>query len=712
MPLNSARLLNAYAEKLGDQRVMDATDALAMWLGLLANEAGQISHTRTLSLLDQISEVEVALVACRRVEDAGDLIDESLVALGTPSTAPRSAPHADVDAFEIDPEMIEVFREEASELVRNIRTNLDLLVAQPQNPEALWELKRSAHTFKGAAGVVGLRRLSELAHRVEDVLERFSQADDHASKRLVALLIEAADCLGDLSRDDASADVDPRIDVLLRGLDDVSKAASSSQAGGPPTADENGQPEHPSPDVQPAARKSAIVRVSLDRLDELVRDVRELIQSRNVFEHSLAEFDDQLEECGNNLLRLKAATAKIEKRCSGNAAAGEQTEFRQIAYELAETARDATVIDASLGSVKDGFESLFEHQRDLIGLIQERLMRLRNMEFGTIGTRLQRTVRVTCEEEGKNAELVIENGALEVDTQVIDALIEPLMHLLKNAVVHGIESGETRRLLGKPECGTIVVGVRRQNGHIHLSVTDDGRGIAFETLVERAVTAEVITRDEADSMPPERLRELMFLPGLTTAEQVNLNAGRGVGMSIIQQSVEAAGGNIWFETLPQKGTTFHVLLPLPFADMRVAEERVGTRAPVGGSHVMVVDDSPSVRLTLSKLLERNGWSVATAMNGVDALNKITSMDDLPAIVLSDIEMPRMGGLELLAAMRADKSLSRIPFVFISSRPGEQDRRHALISGAAQYLTKPFDEAEVAAVVAKLAVRNEQIPTTM
>ena len=121
-------------------------------------------------------------------------------------------------------------------------------------------------------------------------------------------------------------------------------------------------------------------------------------------------------------------------------------------------------------------------------------MQIRLIEFGSLTTRLQRAVRVTCEEEGKRAELTVENPEVELDTDVLDSLVEPLMHLLRNAVVHGIESPDTRRLLGKAEKGNVIVRVANEETHVVLRVSDDGRGIAGSLLKEKAVSAGLLGR--------------------------------------------------------------------------------------------------------------------------------------------------------------------------------------------------------------------------
>lgn len=719
-PLNSARSLRLCAAAMEDDSVVGTAEALEAWLGLLVTETGEISHTRIRSLLDQISELEVALVGLRTTAhvpalDVADFVDETFETLQVPKTAPIQEP-PDAGEEEVDSELLEVFREEASELLQSIQLNLDRLAGDPNDREALWEIKRRAHTFKGAAGIVGFRTMSELAHQVEDLLEQLSGSG--SADGLVKLLFEAADCLRQLSDGVSGAQLDSRIATLSQQL----SAAATSNGDAPPQKSISAEPSPPAATKQPAEaappRKGSIVRVSRDRLDEIVHNMRDLTLSRAEFENHLSEFERQLEESRSKTLRLQSASGKFEKLTPAPPYTGVPdepatryaTEFRQNSYELAETARDATVIDSGLGSLKSALDELFEIQKALIGNIHGRLMQLRNVEFGSITPRLQRTVRVTCDEEEKRAELVLENGSLEVDTQVIDSVMEPLMHLLKNAVVHGIENPETRRMLAKPEVGTITVSVRQDGRDLVLTVSDDGRGISFPTLVDKAVASGVVSRNDADLMTPDQLRELMFVPGLTTAEQLNLNAGRGVGMSIVRESVEATGGTISVETWPQKGTAFTLCVPMPFADTNDAKpvEQNAAQDQSSEPSVMVVDDSPSVRMLLSKTIRSRGWRVDSARNGVDALEKLGSMPELPKLILSDIEMPLMGGLEFLRAIRDDKSLRAIPLVFISSRRAPSDRENALAAGAAEYLTKPYDEHVLLALVEKLSRNGSHI----
>lgn len=727
VPVDLARSLNECASKIGDNAIADSADTLEAWLTLLASETGPISHTRTRSLLDQISELEVELVAYRSsasantpVLDVGDFVDESFRSLSQrepEGQADEDADDVSEESFEVDSEMLEVFREEAGSLLQNIRTNLETLSRVPDDRGALWEVKRNAHTLKGAAGVVGLGKLSTLAHRVEDVLSRLSDTEANSNVRILGLLIKASSCLSSLAAGDASTDLDSQVESLEREFADALRSISASADDSEPGNARTEETHAATPPAQPPLQKSSIVRVSLERLDDLVKMVRGLEASRGAFEQHIEELEKQLDEATNNKLRLQSASGKIEKLSTVRSpyifAEGQRQrpELDQIAYELAETARDASIINTLLTSVRVRFGELYDRQGDLIANVHARLMRLRNVEFGTITTRLERTVRVTCEEEGKKAKIEIANGPFEVDTQTIDLLIEPLMHLLKNAVVHGIELPDIRRMLGKSEVGRIAISVAGEGSTVVLTVSDDGRGIANQPLVEKAVASGRITRDDANAMTADEIRELIFLPGLTTAEKINLNAGRGVGMSIVRESIAAANGTISIETWPQKGTTFTIRIPNPFTELRHRGQQLPGQTRDNDADklkVLVVDDSPSVRLATARTIERAGWRAESAKNGLDALEKLTTMNRLPQIILSDIEMPFMGGHELLAALRAELSLKDIPVIIVSSRAGAEDRKRALAAGALDYVTKPYDEDYLVELIERLALRPESV----
>jgi chemotaxis protein histidine kinase CheA len=431
-----------------------------------------------------------------------------------------------------------------------------------------------------------------------------------------------------------------------------------------------------------ASQNRSVVRVSLDKLDDLVELNSELTLNSSIFEQNLADFGKQIAEFSKQTPGFEKSNDKFDL-------------------------------------LKSNLDALFDNQRRLIEEMNEKLLRLRMVSFASLSGRLQRTAHVACEEEEKFAELVFEGENLEIDTQILDWLIEPLLHLLRNAVAHGIEAPELRRLLGKPETGKIFLHIQSEKSQIVVAVSDDGRGISVDALKEKAIVNNFISREKAETMSDAEAFELIFLPGLTTAEKLSQIAGRGVGMNIVKNRIERRSGTIIIDSEAQKGTTFTLILPASFAqtwDIKEKADRQNSAAslnlvgsssqtfvselPIAGKQsfyrdenqisVLIVDDSPSFCRTISSLIKNAGWHFSTALNGIEALEFLQSGRKLPDVILTDAEMPRMNGFELLREIKSSEFFRHIPVIMITSRTDEKSRRNALDAGVSAYLTKSFD----------------------
>lgn len=894
--LHKVRSLKTAAAMFELREIDRAAESLELHFTSLFEANEPLSDTTARSLLDLLAQIEASIMKIRMKSDdfsldISEFIEESFDNLQVRAFSVENREPPEIESveilseehgFEIDAEMLEIFAMEADDLLKNIGNSLEALAKNPNDRDALWEIRRNAHTFKGAAGIIGLKKPSELAHRVEDLLDHLSENEFEPNPRIYELLRSATDCLKSLTSGDLSPQLAEKISQVYEDFNELLLALANGTLNAPanPTVPPQKQvalnvipaasaPVHEESEIKTPsirAQPRSIVRVSLSRLDDLVRIVRDLVVSRSVFEQRLFDFEQQIEELHNSTRRLRSTSSKLEidfeasllggsnptfasgnnsRQITGDRSMTDDvelfddlefdryTDFHQSTRELSETTSDTFAINTALDVLRGNFESLFGHQRHLIEEMQEKLMSIRMVEFGTLFPRLQRAVRVTCEEENKKAEISIENPSLEVDTQVLDSLIEPLIHLLRNAVVHGIESADTRRLLGKPEAGQIHLQLINEETHIVMTVSDDGRGIAASTLREKAVSTGVITRKTADSMTEEQVLDLIFMPGLTTAETLSLSAGRGVGMSIVKESIETQQGTIFFESVPQQGTSFTVRMPLSLAvtnvllvkvnrltyavplkmikhigEMSAADSRrtdgetifelgagkysltrldeylgmpsfldpnrenvtvllieiagkslalevdeiVKTEeivikslgkplnelkgllgAAILGSGdlvpildlpillknktldanreaivapepitVLVVDDSPSVRYMTSKVITDAGWVVVTAKDGIEALESLQAARKLPHLILTDVEMPRMDGYELVASLKRNETFREIPVVFITSRAGEKHRDKASELGVSDYLAKPFEDAELIGTVKRLA----------
>lgn len=624
--------LRVEAVELGLIEVGDRLSECKISLGAIVPGDKPSSIIAVHRALDRVTGVEAALLdipleSGEFLDDVSGFVDASFENLD------RRLPKPEED-FEIDDETLEIFRSEADDLLAGISHNLNSLATTPDDRNALWEIRRNAHTFKGAAGIVGLNAASKLAHRVEDLLDKMVELQCGADQRVLELLIRSnvhlhAITTGTPADDKIAIPVDVEFASVINGISKKKALSTSVNRTNPIQEVNNGI-------VSAPVRSTPIVRVSLDRLDELIRVSHNLIENRSALSDRIAAVNS-------------GAT---------------NDDFRTL-------------------------EALFEIQRRLTDEMQEKLQRIRMVRFGTLETRLKRAVHVTCQEENKRAVVEIMNPDTEIDTQIIDALIEPLLHLLKNAVVHGIEPSETRRLIGKPEKGLIRISVDSDENDVILSVEDDGRGISALKLKEKAISSGIITAEAAAKLADFETWELIFDRGLTTAETLNLNAGRGIGMNIVRESVESRKGSVSLSTEPQIGTTFTIRMPLVFKKneaVQMAERVVANeRKPV----VLVVDDSATVRRHNVELVEQAGCQAITAKDGAEALELLLSGKWEPDLILSDVEMPNMDGWELLEYVKSDANFGSIPVVLVTSLDAEVHLARAVELGASNYAVKPL-----------------------
>ena len=878
----NAHTIKGAALMVGLEDIGKTAAALETEIGELVAERKPPTGEQSRSLLDKVAQIE-ALLAKRRFStenatfDFSDFIEQSFenFQFNDSTVEAEEIVEAEVwDDFEIDDEMREVFALEAEELLQNIGANLDKLGNSPNDREALMEIRRNAHTLKGSAGILGFKTISELAHYVEDLLDYLSENDIEGNQNVFQLLLSSYDCLNSMVNDGDSKQLAEKTKELANNFEKIKKSLQE------PVAEPLVEPVEIKPEPVPTSKVAALVsqppnannqsrsviRVSLDKLDDLVRIVSEMVISRSVFEQRLAELSMQVEELQNSTRRLSSSTGKLEidfeadmlgstrrftqlpfgfspSRINGENNLPEfdalefdrYTEFHQTTRELVETTGDTFAINGELETLRGNLETLFDRQRRLIEEMQDKLLRLRMVTFGSLSNRLHRTARITAEQDGKQVELTIHGEQLELDTQILDSLIEPLLHLLRNAVAHGIENPDTRRLIGKPETGKIDLKIYSEGMHIIVSVTDDGRGISTSALKQKALENGAITLEQAVAMTDKEALKLMFLPGLTTTEEINYVSGRGVGMNIVQTTIERQQGTIAINSETQKGTEFTIRLPmslaitrallvksneqiyafplnlvkkiteipgeqiskgekswqvdgtnyqlahlnklLGFSDSEVlnpekvplllietldkphalavdeiikAEEIVikpldkflqniaefvgatilgdGSVVPVldliyllarkeikmekpeqlpppkieKQTQVMIVDDSPSVRLINSKLVKNAGMMPLIAKDGLEALEQLQAFQELPDVILTDVEMPRMDGYELLASLKKIETLRDIPVVMITSRTSDKHREKAFELGVSEYLTKPYEDTKLIETIKTLS----------
>jgi len=626
-----------------DSNVPDAEpiEAVATWTQVIEPEPEPepVVEVVPVDETPAVSEVDAPIVVDEQVDDAFELtpadvsnelevVEPEPVEVAAAEPAPAAAPPTlEFDVVmkdDVPPELAEVFGEEAKEHLETIARLTSRLSVEPQDRESVQELRRAVHTLKGAAGVVGYKGASKLAHRMEDLLDRLYEESAAVTPREARVLASSSDALNDLIVGTADADALRSLVIRLFAEFDALMGVSAA-APAPPeamvelagsaapqvepaeTAGTDVTPQAPPAEGAPVAerRKSVgdrrggqALRVPLQRLNELVRVVSELVINRSTFEQHHAALIEQVDELKLSTARLRRVTHKLESDYEvramggGNISTGARsasssgghgfdelefdryTEFHLLTRELTETASDIATIGARVAATIGDFDSDLTRLGRLTREVQDKTMEFRMVALGTLETQLERAVRATSESCGKLVEFAMEGAHVALDKSLLEQMADPLLHLLRNAVDHGIESRQHRLTSGKPERGQITVRAFHEGTDVLIEVQDDGAGLDIEKIRRIAIARGLVTEAAAEGMSADAVQAFIFEPGFSTADQVSEVSGRGVGMDVVKSKVARLSGRVYVTSQPGEGTTISVRVPMTLAISRVLLVRV------------------------------------------------------------------------------------------------------------------------------------------
>ncbi len=402
--------------------------------------------------------------------------------------------------MQIDREvLLQEFLAETEEQLAGVEQALVSLETTPDDRELLQTVFRLVHTFKGNALIVGLRGLMEYAHVVEDVLERLVEKLLPITPETISLLLESVDAFRTLLPQAVAGEERPH-PAHARLVEWLESQREGAAAPGGVESGGAGEVER---STSPVEARGRWLRVDVARLDRMLNLMGELTIARGHL---------------NSLLETRGDP------------------------EAREALRDS--------------ERLFLE-------LQEQVMQTRMVPLGPVFRQHHRTVRDLALSQAKRARLVVEGEDVEVDTAIVEGIRDPLMHMVRNALDHGLEAPPVRRARGKDVVGTLTLRARREAGRLVIEVSDDGGGLGREKLLARARQTGRV--GEAEQPPEEELQKLIFEPGFSTAAQVTTVSGRGVGMDVVKRNVEALRGTLTVRSREGEGTCFTLALPLTLA---------------------------------------------------------------------------------------------------------------------------------------------------
>jgi chemosensory pili system protein ChpA (sensor histidine kinase/response regulator) len=803
---------------------------------------------------------------------------------------------------EVPQEVLEFFIPEAEE---HLQAVTECLLALEGNPNAndIHRLFRSMHTIKGSAAQVGLHRLSAVAHRVEDLIGRLRDGELQPNAEIVDLFLQSVDVLKQFlhrqwpSDADMVAVVDPLLtriaELAPEEIEEVSTETSTASAAVTAGSTEIGAGSPVRPPGTQALPQAKSVRISLEWLDRMMNAVGELVINRTRMLGRLTELQKLVDVLQFSKARLTGKVSEFQEkhefsRIRSTLVPGSQPpqmdtfrgylanlvaampndhlefsdlemdrydDFNILSRSLTEISADVTEVLTQLEGFMSRVDADIDEFTKLAHHLQDEITAARMVPIGNLYTRLSRTLRDAAKAASKPVDISLEGADTLLDNNIIQHVSDPLIHLVRNSVAHGIESAEDRIAAGKPEKGRVSVRAYHRGNHIFIEVEDDGRGIDYEAVRNSVVESGALSSVAAAELSERELREFLFRPGFSTAPSTSELAGRGVGLDVVRANVHALNGEIEIRSEIGRGACFTVKLPLtliisqalfvrcgksvfafPLAvveeirrlrpseiedvggklltrvrdvvtevvrlDIRLAlqsleplngyfhmvivkvagrqvgvivEEVLGkdeiviknlgdylrrvklfpgtTIAPDGslillidlnrlvsgdaadrnvlpasspaarvfapgaeavaaGSIpaeavdsiandrvVVVADDSISVRKFVGRMLEKAGYRVKLASDGLEASEIVAQVGC--HLLITDLEMPRMNGYELMAHLRQDPVTRRIPVLVVTSRAGAKHRDRAMKEGAMAFLTKPVQEDQLIATVESL-----------
>lgn len=437
-----------------------------------------------------------------------------------------------------DPQLLAIFRMETAERLAKLDSGLLGLEKNPADPQLLEELFREMHSLKGAARMMRLTSIESATHALEGIL--------NAARKTEAPL--APDGIESLNA--GLKKLRAQIQAVISQAPDAPAAPSTPV---PPAMPEPGEaaPAAPAPTAGESFHIETI-RVETVKLDELLTLTGELgvLQGRNrhtrMLLASMREQWSQLERERRQLVPNRPLDRL-------------QTTWQETINRLGNLLR---AVDDRLQENTGRFQSA------LSGL-QEQVLAMRLLPLATVFQLFPRMVNDLGKAAGKEVELGIEGADITLDKRILEEIKDPLMHLLRNAVAHGIEAPEDRLRLGKPRAGRIRLAAMREDRHVNIVVEDDGAGLDQDAIRRSAVQQGFFNAETLDAMSPAQLRQVVFLPGFSTVPYVTELVGRGIGLDAVQANVEALKGSISLDSLPGRGTTFTLRLPVSLATQRL-----------------------------------------------------------------------------------------------------------------------------------------------
>jgi chemosensory pili system protein ChpA (sensor histidine kinase/response regulator) len=486
---------------------------------------------------------------------------------------------------ERDPELLEIFLEEADDIIESSSAALVRWQADPQNTVEMENLLRDLHTLKGGARMVEITQVGDLAHELESLYEGLASGTLKNSALLNGLLQSGHDMLADMVDAVRGYEPLPNPALLISSIRQYSSPDAVHEVTAKPAV-EPVVPVLPPTDGQtPSATDSdaeragpEMVKVAAEQLEDLANLAGETSIFRGRIEQQVSDAQGTLAEMETTIERMRDQLRRLDMETQGRILSRDQIQSERQGYEefdplemdrhsqLQQLSRALFESASDLMDLKETLDTRAHDAQDLLLLqarvnteLQENLMRTRMVPFERMVPRLRRIVRQVSGELGKKVRFDVINGEGEMDRNVLERMVAPLEHMLRNAIDHGLETTEKRLAAGKPESGHIVLSLAHEGGDIVIEMSDDGAGVDFEAVRHKAIKRGLIAPNT--QLSEHDTLQFILQAGFSTAVTITQISGRGVGMDVVHAEVKELGGSMVIDSTQGKGVRFRIRLP-------------------------------------------------------------------------------------------------------------------------------------------------------
>ncbi|ADB58423.1 chemotaxis protein CheA [Archaeoglobus profundus] len=485
--------------------------------------------------------------------------------------------------------------------------NQNFIKVEKGDLEALNEIFRVAHTIKGMAGFMGYKKLELLCHRLESAMGKVRDGVVNVTEDLIDVMLKAVDKIEEIvekieSEDNDDVDIDEVISSLESIIGEV-RSSKCEKKESKPFDNANLRVDVKLADdcVMKSVRATLILESLKDVCEVIGVDPDEDAMDSDDFDGTFSIYvkgdrkavEDVMSKVGEverfDIVEIKQQ--RIEKKVEKPVVKEQMKEEKLRKNEsIRVNIEQLDTIMNLVGELVIGKGRLIQIAQDYdipelkeavsvmdkaITSLQDEIMRIRMVKVERVFSKFPRMVRDLARKLGKKVELIIEGQDTELDRTVLDEITDPLIHIIRNAVDHGIETPEERKKAGKSEVGKIVLSARREKNNVVIEIEDDGRGIDVEKVKKKAIEKGLITPAEAESMSEDEIKMLIFAPGFSTKDKATEVSGRGVGMDVVKTRVEKLGGNVKIYSEKGKGTKIVITLPPTVAITKALLIRVG-----------------------------------------------------------------------------------------------------------------------------------------